>query len=128
MKFIIDENIGKKFAAGMKGFGEDVEFVADELHRQGASDTEILEHVGRNGHAFISHDKALRYKPAIQSLIKEYRVKSFYLSGKDLRGCKIIQSLVRAWPNIKEKASSHEGPFIWNITQSGKLDKNPRRL
>jgi len=118
MRFIVDNNLGPQLAAGMKGFGEDVVHLTEFLEPN-VPDTEMLAHVGSEGWCLVTRDDRIRYRPAESGALKEHRVGAFFMGGKNLRRCQIIQQLVRNWPKMKELAGATERPFAFRVPPRG---------
>ncbi|TET32920.1 MAG: hypothetical protein E3J72_18500 [Planctomycetota bacterium] len=118
MRFLVDQNIGERFAKGMKSFGEEVEYLGDH-YPLNISDKDLLADIGEKGWVLISREKEIRYKPAEKAAFVKHSNGAFLLSGKKLSGCKIIQQLVRNWHRIKEKADNTRKPFIYCIPPNG---------
>ncbi len=123
-RFLVDNNLGTQLAAGMKGFGEDVVHLTEHLNPN-APDTDVLALVGSNGWCLITRDNRIRYRPAESGALKEHQVGAFFMSGKNLGRCQIIQQLVRNWPRMKKLAGATQRPFAFRVPPNG---KNIKRL
>jgi len=100
MKFFIDNNLGKDIANGMKGFGENVMHLTDKFN-QAEADAVWLPYVGENEMTLVTRDLKVRRRPYELSAIKRYKVGVFFLGGKNLTRCELIQQIVRNWPEMK---------------------------
>ena len=118
MRFFVDNNLSKDIASGMSGFGERVEHLKDHF-KANVSDTEWLEFVGSNGWVLITRDNRIRWRPAEIRALQEHKVGAFFLGGKNLKRCELIQQLVRNWPKMKELASTTTKPFVFTIPPRG---------
>jgi len=118
MRFFIDNNLSEQLAEGMKEFGEDVvhlkEFFADDT-----DDPVWLARIGSEGWFLVTRDDRVRFRPAELTALKENRVGAFFLGGKNLTRCQLIQQLVRNWPRIKEYARKTHPPFAYRVPPSG---------
>ncbi len=118
MRFFVDNNLSPQLAAGMRGFGEDVIHLTEVLPPE-AEDTELLAHVGSEGSCLVTRDDRIRYRPAESEAIREHQVGAFFMGGKNLRRCQLIQQLVRNWPRMKELAAKTRRPFAFRVPPTG---------
>ena len=118
MRFFVDNNLSPQLAAGMKGFDEDVVHVT-EFFPPDVDDTELLAHVGSEGWCLVTRDDRIRFRPAEAAAIGEHRVGAFFMGGKNLRRCQLIQQLVRNWPRMKELAAKTRRPFAFRVPPTG---------
>ncbi len=118
MRFFIDNNLSKQMADGMAAFGEEVEHLRDSF-RADARDEDWLPYVGENEMVLVTRDEAIRRKPAELRALKSHNVGAFFLGGKNLDRCKLIQQLVRNWPRMKEYAAKTRRPFAFRIRATG---------
>lgn len=118
MRFFVDNNLSPQLAAGMKGFGEDVVHVTEFLPPD-VDDTELLARVGSEGWCLVTRDDRIRYRPAESAAIREHQVGAFFMGGKNLRRCQLIQQLVRNWPRMKELAAKTSPPFAFRVPPAG---------
>ena len=123
MKFFIDNNLSKKIADGMKGFGEDVMHLQEKFS-QDVKDIEWLPYIGENDMILVTRDVKIRYRPHEIHAIKEHNVGVFFLAGKNLTRCQHIQQLVRNWPRMKELAGKTKRPFAFLVPSKGAKFKN----
>ncbi|MBM3214900.1 hypothetical protein FJZ36_08300 [Candidatus Poribacteria bacterium] len=118
MRFFIDEDLGKPLADGMKGFGENVTHLLDE-YPAGTADVAWLQDVGQRGWLIVTRDERIRYRPAERATLTRCRVGAFFLGGKNLTHCQLVQQLVRNWPRMKELAANTQKPFAYRVPPSG---------
>lgn len=118
MRFFVDNNLGPQLAAGMKGFGEDVVHLTEFLEPN-VPDTEMLARVGSEGWYLVTRDDKIRYRPAESAAIKEHQVGAFFMGGKNLSRCQLIQQLVRNWPRMKTLAAKTRRPFAFRVPPRG---------
>jgi predicted nuclease of predicted toxin-antitoxin system len=114
MRFFFDNNLSSHLAGGMKEFGEDVVHLRDHFP-ENATDAEWLPFVGDNDLVLITRDDAIRWNPAE----RRHKVAAFFLGGKKLSRCQLIQQLVRNWPRMKELAASEKRPFAFRVPPHG---------
>ena len=119
MKFFIDINLSRGLARGMKAFGEDVIHLT-EIFPEDASDTEWLAHIGSRGWCLVTRDDRIRYRPAEWAALREQGVGAFFMGGKNLSACQLVQQLVRNWPRMKKLADKTNVPFAFRVPPSGK--------
>ena len=108
MKFFVDNNLSRGLARGMKAFGEDV------------SDTEWLAHIRSRGWCLVTRDDRIRHRPAEWAALREHGVGAFFMGGKNLSACQLVQQLVRNWPRMKKLADKTNVPFAFRVPPSGK--------
>ncbi len=51
--------------------------------------------------------------------MREHGVGAFFVGGKNLNRCAIIQQVVRNWPRVKELSAKTKVPFLFRIPPSG---------
>lgn len=118
MRFFFDNNLSAKLASGMREFGEDVVHLTDHFP-QDAADSEWLPFVGENAYILVTRDEKIRWKPAELQAVKNFKVGAFFLGGKKLDRCQLIQQVVRNWPRMKQIAHSESRPFAIRIPPHG---------
>ncbi|MFX0202054.1 MAG: DUF5615 family PIN-like protein [Candidatus Hodarchaeota archaeon] len=118
MTFFFDNNLSESLVKGMKAFGEDVVHLKD-LFPEDTDDVIWLKHVGKNGMVLITRDKKVRWNPAERGALQKYKVGAFFLGGKNLNRCRLIQQVVRNWPRIKEFAQKHPPAYAFRIPPTG---------
>ena len=118
MRFFIDNNLSPKLAKGMHEFGEDVQHLKDHFPDD-AEDVNWLEYIGQNRFLLITRDLRIRWNPAELEALRKHKIGAFFLSGKNLTYCKIIQQVVRNWPRMKEYANKTKRPFAYKIPPRG---------
>ena len=118
MKFFFDNNLSNKLSNGLKEFGEDVIHLKD-LFSEDTSDVEWLEYIGKEGFVLITRDKRIRYNRFELGALKEHKVGAFFIGGKNLSACQLIQIIVRNWPKIKESAQKKRPPYAFSIPPKG---------
>jgi predicted nuclease of predicted toxin-antitoxin system len=82
LTFILDNNLSRKLADGMRAFGEAVEHLQDHL-AQDIEDTVLLKYVGDKGLILVSRDLNIRRKTAELAALKQNKVGAFFLGGKN---------------------------------------------
>ena len=102
----------------MKAFGEDVVHLK-EIFDEGTPDVDWLKYIGKTGLVLITRDERVRWNPAERKAITRYKVGAFFLGGKNLPRCKIIQQIIRHWRRIKELSDKTPHPFLFRIPPSG---------
>ena len=118
MKFFFDNNLSEHLANGLKAFGEDITHLRD-LYNEDVEDVIWLKYIGEKRLVLITRDEKIRWNPAELTAIRKYKVRAFFLGGKNLNKCKIIQQTVRNWPRIKELSLKTKPPFAYRIPPSG---------
>ena len=118
LKFLLDNNLSRSVAMGMKAFGENVSHVTEVLP-ENVEDEKILEYVGKHGIVLITRDGNLRRRPAQVQAIKKHKVIVFIMIGKRLDRCRIVTQLVNNWQKIKEKTRHASRPDAYKIPSRG---------
>ena len=118
MKFFIDNNLSPGLAKGMKAFGEDVVHLKEVLPED-IDDSDWLAHIGSKGWCLVTRDDRIRYRPAESAALREHGVGAFFMGGKNLNRCQLIQQLVRNWPRMKELAGKTRVPFAFRVPPTG---------
>lgn len=118
MKFFIDNNLSPLLARGMREFGDDVVHLQEKFAAD-ADDEAWLPYLGQNDFILVTRDEAIRWKPAEIAALRRYKVGVFFLGGKNLERCTLIQQLVRNWVHMKQIASSERRPFAYRIPPNG---------
>ena len=125
MRFFVDNNLSEQLARGMKAFGEDVVHLR-EFFAPDTEDPVWLERIGSEGWFLITRDDRVRFRPAELTALKENQVGAFFLGGKNLNRCQLIQQVVRNWPRIKDFARRTRRPFAFRVPPRGtKFDSLP---
>jgi predicted nuclease of predicted toxin-antitoxin system len=119
MKFFFDNNLSEKLTKGMKAFGEDVVHLK-EIFPEDAADTDLLKYIGENGLVLITRDERVRYNPGEKTALIKHKVGAFFLGGKNLDRCKLIEQVVRNWLRIKEYARKGQPPYAFRVPPRGK--------
>lgn len=118
MRFFFDNNLSVKLAHGMREFGEDVVHLTDHFP-QDAVDSEWLPFVGKNELILVTRDEKIRFKPAEIAAVRAFNVAVFFLGGKKLKRCDLIEQVVRNWRRMKQLASDEPRPFAFRIPPHG---------
>jgi predicted nuclease of predicted toxin-antitoxin system len=125
VKFLIDNNLSRQLADGMRTFGEDVFHLQDHFEHD-VKDEELLAFVGPKDFILISRDLQIRKRPAELVALKKHRVGAFFLGGKNRTRWELVQQLVRNWPRMKELAEKTSRPFAFLVPPSGtKIERLP---
>lgn len=118
MKFFFDVNIGENLVYGLRCFGENVVH-SKELNFENVEDSVWLQYIGERGLVLITRDERVRLNPAEITAIHKYKVKAFFVGGKNIGKCQLIRQIVRIWPRIKELSRKERPPFIYRIRPNG---------
>lgn len=120
MKFFFDNNLSDKLVLGLRAFGEENVSHLTEHFNEDTRDVDWLEFIGKNRMTLITRDERIRWNPAELAAIRKFKVGAFFLGGKNLDRCRLIQQVVRNWPRIKELTISTRRPFAYRIPPNGK--------
>jgi predicted nuclease of predicted toxin-antitoxin system len=116
--FFFDNNVSKKIVEGLKAFGEEVVHLQEKFPEDSA-DIEWLQYVGEKGLVLITRDERVRWNPAEIAAIKKFKVATFFLGGRNLDRCRLIQQVIRNWSRIKEYSRKNQPPFAIRIPPTG---------
>ena len=94
---------------------------------QEGGDERWLEAVGQNGWIVITQDYSFHKeeKAAEMQAIKDYGIGCFYLWGARATKWQIVRCFFRAYDRIMLAAETTEKPFIYWISETGRLTKHP---
>jgi predicted nuclease of predicted toxin-antitoxin system len=123
MRFFFDNNLSANLAHGMREFGEDVVHLTDHFP-QDAVDSEWLPFVGENQLVLVTRDERIRWKPAEIAAVKVHKVAVFFLGGKKLKRCDLIEQVVRNWRRMKQVAATEHRPFAIRVPPHGATFKH----
>jgi predicted nuclease of predicted toxin-antitoxin system len=118
MTFFFDNNLSEHLVDGLKAFGEDVIHLK-EVFRNDEQDISWLKYIGEKKYFLVTRDEHVRFNPTELQTLKEYNVGAFFVGGKNLNRCAIIQQIVRNWPRVKEFSARTKAPFMYRIPPSG---------
>jgi hypothetical protein len=90
----------------------------------GALDTEWIPEVGTRELVVISRDKRIRTKPAEVELLRDHKMRVFWIAGKkDLSTWDTLVRVVRRWDEIERAiATKGGGPWFVAINESRLTD------
>lgn len=118
MTFFFDNNLSEHLVNGLKAFGEDVVHLKEMFEEQ-EPDASWLKQIGDKRFFLVTRDERVRFNPIELSALKQNNVGAFFVGGKNLTRCAIIQQVVRNWPRIKELSAKTKLPFLYRIPPSG---------
>ena len=85
-------------------------------------DDEWMDFVGSRGWIVISHDYKLHLEEAVLSLIKQHRVKVFYLWGASDTKREVMRVFLNNHKKIVDMAAN-PGPYVFRIKKRGPLQR-----
>jgi predicted nuclease of predicted toxin-antitoxin system len=118
MTFFFDNNLSQNLVDGLKAFGEDVLHLK-EVFEDNEQDTVWLKYIGDKKFFLVTRDEHVRFNPIELQTLKQHNVGAFFIGGKNLSRCAIIQQVVRNWPRVKEFSAKTKLPFLYRIPPSG---------
>ena len=86
-----------------------------------AQDDVWMARVGALGWTLIGHDSRHHLKGAELSAIKQYGIGCFYLWGSEELRWEKMRCFLRAYDGIVKAAGSTPRPFIYRVTEKGRL-------
>jgi PIN like domain len=93
------------------------------LFRHDTPDDEWMEYVGAKGWIVISQDYSFHLEPSVLSVIKQHRVKVFYLWGASDPKREVMRVFLNNHTKIIATASANDGPYVFRIKQRGPLQR-----
>ena len=125
IRFFFDGNLSPGLAAGLCCFGEKVEHLTQRF-RADDKDSRWLQFIGEQGITLVTRDRRILSRPLEIDAFRTYKVGAFFLSGKKLTRCRLIQQLVARWPDMKELARTNERPSAFTVRPYGtKIERVP---
>ncbi len=119
----LDENTcSRKLVEALRTADISVERSTDHFPR-GTPDAEWIPLVTSRGWLILTADDRIRYRSNEKIAVQESRARLFVLSAGHLRIEVMIAMVLKALPEMRRVASTHQGPFIRTITKSGTLGK-----
>lgn len=86
----------------------------------GAKDAEWLPVAGRHGWVVLMRDKRVRARPGERQALVRSNVRAFVLTtAGNYTRWRILDLLVRRWPDIEETAATDQPPYIYAVRQQG---------
>ena len=86
-----------------------------------ARDDDWMPGVGRSGWVLIGHDSRHHREESELSAIKQHRIGCFYLWGAEASRWEKVRCFLRAYENILEAVARTPRPFIYRVTEKGRL-------
>jgi hypothetical protein len=116
--FLFDANLPSGLAEALRVLGESAMHVND-IFAPGTPDETWIQHAGERNWCIISRDMNITRKPHELAALREFSVGAFFLlpgrRSPDL--CKIIQTVVRHWPELKQVAATERRPFQFEVRE-----------
>ena len=78
------------------------------------ADEEWLALAGSNGWVVLMKDKRIRYRPHEREAVRQFRVRGFYLAGRNLPAGEMADRFLHSLPAIA-KACQEPGPFLYAV-------------
>lgn len=124
MKLFFDQTISRKMVDGVKALGIDATHLL-EAFDSGTKDRVWIKYVGQNEYCYITHDAAQRRRPHEYYNIQKYKIGVFVLRGANMGEKPLGMQLIKALPQIVEKAENSTKPFMYYISSEGRLCPKP---
>lgn len=86
-------------------------------------DDEWMEFIGSREWIAISQDYRLHRQPSVLSIIKQYRVKVFYLWGASETKQEVMRTFLNSHRKIIDMAAAHSGPYVFRVKRRGPLER-----
>lgn len=118
VSFFFDANLSPRLSQALSVLGESAFHVQDVLGRR-VPDEVWLQYAGEREWCIVSQDRNILKRPHERAALTNFRVGAFFLVDIAPSHCKILQTLMRHWPEMKRVAAKTERPFIRAIRQRG---------
>ena len=86
-----------------------------------AKDTELLRLVGKHRWILLTFDQKQRTRTLERQLIQQYRIRQFVFTSAQIGN--VGDLLAKVNRQMRALCSRNDGPFVYAITQEGKLRK-----
>lgn len=86
-----------------------------------AQDDSWMPTIGMWGWTLIGHDSRHHERGVEISAIKQYSMGCFYLWGAEALRWEKMRCFLRAYERILEAATNTPGPFVYRVTEKGRL-------
>lgn len=83
------------------------------------ADTAWLKLVGQRGWVALMKDARINRRPAEKEALVEHCVRSFCLSGGNLRANEMAARYIRALPSMTKACAESPGPFLYAVHADG---------
>lgn len=121
--FFLDASLGGKLVAqALRAVGATV-ILHDDVFAPGTPDTTWLAEAGRRGWVVLTKDEAIRRNPLEKQMFRDYRVRVFVLTRKNLRGDEMAGIFAAALPRMLKRARGVPPPFMFSIARSGAFSR-----
>lgn len=90
-----------------------------------ARDDDWMADVGQNGWFVIGHDSRHHREPAELFAIKQHQMGCFYLWGAHAKRWQKMRCFLRAYERILEAGRSSPRPFVFRVSETGRLTEVP---
>ncbi len=116
--FCLDECLGKKLAAELRGVGLRVEIHQDHFASD-MPDTEWLRVIGERGWISLSKDKAIKRVPEELEAVKVFKVRMFVLTRGKYNGDEMAGIFIANLLDMGRTLKRHKPPFIARVSRNG---------
>ena len=86
-----------------------------------ARDDDWMPRVGSMGWTLIGHDSRHHWEESELLAIRQHEIGCFYLWGAEALRWEKMRCFLRAYENILEAAANTPRPFIYRVTEKGRL-------
>lgn len=117
--FFLDASLGGKLVAQALRVAGATVILHDDVFAQGTPDTEWLAEAGRRGWVVLTKDEAIRRNPLEKRMFRDYRVRVFVLTRKNLRGDEMASIFATALRGMLKRVRGVPAPFMFSIARSG---------
>lgn len=125
MTLFFDENIPQGIAVALRALNHDVTHVYDEGLKS-AQDPEIFSYVGSRGWVLVTRDKKIRKRPHERAAYRAAGIGVFIYMGSAERTLDEQMGLVlRTIEDIEKTAGRERPPYVYGISDRGKLERLP---
>lgn len=117
--YLLDDNLNRNIAEALRKFAWDVRTVIEVFQREGVSDDEIIDWLGKTSAVWITQDISAKRQYEFQ--LKTKRVSAVWIKQPKLglSGWEQFKLVVRAIDRIHEKIKSSHGAVHFRLSKRG---------
>jgi hypothetical protein len=114
--FLFDANVSPRISNAFTALGENVVHIEDVLAR-GVLDEVWIPYAAEQGFFVVTFDRQIRKRPHQKALFMNAGIGVFFMADTIKGHCKIVQTLMRHWPEMKKLARATKRPFALEVRE-----------
>lgn len=118
--FLFDGNPPSALPEALGVLGEHAQHV-NQIFAPGTPDETWIRYAGERNWCIVSRDVNIRRRHHALAALREFAVGAFFLlpGRRSPDFCKIVQTVIRHWPEMKRLARTESRPFQYEIRDRG---------